>query len=116
MGLAAAGGRAAADAGRGPRWGWRPGLRVGRDGVYRAHLFNAGARLSRAEFQIVLAGANAQAPAPTPDQTAFRAIYKELVETNTSLSVGSCTLAAVPLRAFWKMRSASVSLTKLAWQ
>ena len=36
-------------------------VRVGRDGVYRAHLFNAGARLSRAEFQIVLAGANAQA-------------------------------------------------------
>ncbi len=29
-----------------------------------------------------------------PDQAAFRAIYKELVETNTALSVGSCTLAA----------------------
>lgn len=29
-----------------------------------------------------------------PDQLAFRAIYKELVETNTSLSVGSCTEAA----------------------
>jgi acetylornithine deacetylase/succinyl-diaminopimelate desuccinylase-like protein len=29
-----------------------------------------------------------------PDQTAYRALYKELVETNTTLSSGSCTLAA----------------------
>jgi acetylornithine deacetylase/succinyl-diaminopimelate desuccinylase-like protein len=29
-----------------------------------------------------------------PDQVAFRALYKELVETNTTLSVGSCTAAA----------------------
>jgi acetylornithine deacetylase/succinyl-diaminopimelate desuccinylase-like protein len=29
-----------------------------------------------------------------PDQTAFLALYKELVETNTTLSAGSCTLAA----------------------
>ncbi|MGO9934321.1 MAG: M20/M25/M40 family metallo-hydrolase [Steroidobacteraceae bacterium] len=34
-----------------------------------------------------------------PDQLAFRAIYKELVETNTSLSVGSCTLAAERMAA-----------------
>jgi len=32
--------------------------------------------------------------APRPDQVAFRALYKELVETNTELSDGSCTLAA----------------------
>jgi acetylornithine deacetylase/succinyl-diaminopimelate desuccinylase-like protein len=29
-----------------------------------------------------------------PDQEAFRGLYKELVETNTTLSAGSCTLAA----------------------
>src|SRR6185369_12250857 len=29
-----------------------------------------------------------------PDQAAFREIFKELVETNTTLSSGSCTLAA----------------------
>jgi len=29
-----------------------------------------------------------------PDQRAFRALYQELVETNTTLSSGSCTLAA----------------------
>ncbi len=32
-----------------------------------------------------------------PDQAAFRALYKELVETNTSLSVGSCTKASEQL-------------------
>lgn len=34
-----------------------------------------------------------------PDQTAFRALYKELVETNTTLSSGSCTLAAERMAA-----------------
>ena len=34
-----------------------------------------------------------------PDQTAFRALYKELVETNTTLSEGSCTLAAERMAA-----------------
>jgi acetylornithine deacetylase/succinyl-diaminopimelate desuccinylase-like protein len=37
-----------------------------------------------------------------PDQVAFRALYKELVETNTTLSVGSCTLAAEHLAAHLK--------------
>lgn len=41
----------------------------------------------------------AQAQALRPDQDAFRAIYKELVETNTSLSVGSCTDAAAKMAA-----------------
>ena len=36
----------------------------------------------------------ALAQAPRPDQVEFRALYKELVETNTTLSAGSCTLAA----------------------
>ena len=34
-----------------------------------------------------------------PDQVDFRRLYKELVETNTSLSVGSCTLAAARMQA-----------------
>ena len=37
-----------------------------------------------------------------PDQVAFRELYKELVETNTTLSVGSCTLAAERLAAHLK--------------
>lgn len=34
-----------------------------------------------------------------PDQQDFRGLYKELVETNTTLSVGSCTLAAQRMAA-----------------
>jgi acetylornithine deacetylase/succinyl-diaminopimelate desuccinylase-like protein len=37
-----------------------------------------------------------------PDQTAFLALYKELVETNTTLSAGSCTLAAEKMAAHLK--------------
>ena len=37
-----------------------------------------------------------------PDQQAFRALYKELVETNTTLSAGSCTLAAERMAARMK--------------
>jgi acetylornithine deacetylase/succinyl-diaminopimelate desuccinylase-like protein len=35
-----------------------------------------------------------QTSTPRPDQLEYRALYKELVETNTELSDGSCTLAA----------------------
>lgn len=47
------------------------------------------------------ASANApQASGPLrPDQARFRSVYKELVETNTSLSVGSCTEAAAKMQA-----------------
>ena len=38
----------------------------------------------------------------SPDQAAFRALYKELVETNTTLSAGSCTLAAERMAAHLK--------------
>jgi acetylornithine deacetylase/succinyl-diaminopimelate desuccinylase-like protein len=37
-----------------------------------------------------------------PDQVAFLALYKELVETNTTLSAGSCTLAAARMAAHLK--------------
>ena len=36
---------------------------------------------------------------PDPTEPAFRALYKELVETNTTLSAGSCTLAAERMAA-----------------
>jgi acetylornithine deacetylase/succinyl-diaminopimelate desuccinylase-like protein len=39
------------------------------------------------------------AHAPRPDQLAFRELYRELIETNTSHSVGSCTLAAEKMAA-----------------
>ena len=40
--------------------------------------------------------------AARPDQVEFRALYKELVETNTTLSAGSCTLAAERMAAHLK--------------
>ena len=39
------------------------------------------------------------AETPRPDQLKFRELYKELVETNTTLSAGSCTLAAEKMAA-----------------
>src|SRR4028118_1770646 len=42
---------------------------------------------------------SASAVAQPADEAAFRAIYKELVETNTTLSSGSCTLAAERMAA-----------------
>jgi acetylornithine deacetylase/succinyl-diaminopimelate desuccinylase-like protein len=45
-----------------------------------------------------------EAPMPPlrPDQVAFRALYKELVETNTTLSAGSCTLLSQRIAAHLK--------------
>jgi acetylornithine deacetylase/succinyl-diaminopimelate desuccinylase-like protein len=39
------------------------------------------------------------AQTPAPDEVAFRALYKQLVETNTTRSVGSCTQAAEAMLA-----------------
>jgi acetylornithine deacetylase/succinyl-diaminopimelate desuccinylase-like protein len=49
--------------------------------------------------------------APSPDEAAFRATYKELVETNTTLSVGSCTLAAERMAA--RLRAAGFPASDL---
>ncbi len=46
-----------------------------------------------------LAAGAAGAAELRPDQARFREIYKELVETNTTLSVGSCTQAAAKMGA-----------------
>jgi hypothetical protein len=46
---------------------------------------------------IAVATAAASADAPRADQLAFRELYRELIETNTSHSVGSCTLAAAEI-------------------
>ena len=50
---------------------------------------------------LLASAAYAQAPAK-PDEASFRALYKELVETNTSLSAGDCTLAANRMAAHLK--------------
>ncbi|MBV9930687.1 MAG: M20/M25/M40 family metallo-hydrolase [Alphaproteobacteria bacterium] len=56
----------------------------------------------------VAAPASAQPPA---DEAAFRATYKELVETNTTLSAGSCTLAAERMAA--RLRAAGFPASDL---
>jgi acetylornithine deacetylase/succinyl-diaminopimelate desuccinylase-like protein len=49
----------------------------------------------------------AQPPAPpAADEAAFRALYQELVETNTTRSVGSCTTAVQRVRA--RLESAGI--------
>ena len=56
-------------------------------------------RLTLVAAGVVLAlasGAVAQ-PAADPTEPAFRALYKELVETNTTLSSGDCTVAAAQI-------------------
>lgn len=57
-------------------------------------------KLAAGVVGLALMGATAaQAQALRPDQAAFREIYKELVETNTTLSAGSCTEAAAKMSA-----------------
>ena len=51
------------------------------------------------------------AQAQQPDEVAFRALYKELVETNTTLSAGSCTLAAERMAA--RMKAAGFTDSEL---
>jgi len=48
---------------------------------------------------VVLGFGAAARAAPDPSEVRFRELYKELVETNTTLSSGSCTLAAERMAA-----------------
>src|SRR5256885_6779285 len=56
------------------------------------------AQAAAAATVLLIAGAGARAQPPSAEQR-FRELYKELVETNTSLSAGSCTLAAERMAA-----------------
>jgi acetylornithine deacetylase/succinyl-diaminopimelate desuccinylase-like protein len=59
---------------------------------------------------VLAGGAMAQ---ERPDQARFRDIYKELIETNTSLSVGSCTEAAAKMGA--RLKSAGFKDSDLTY-
>jgi acetylornithine deacetylase/succinyl-diaminopimelate desuccinylase-like protein len=50
----------------------------------------------------VQAQSPASAPALRPDQEAFRALYRELVEIDTSITTGDCTLLATRVAARFK--------------
>lgn len=54
-------------------------------------------------FTLVTCCAQALAADLPPDQAAFRELYRELVETNTTLSSGSCTEAAEKMATHLKM-------------
>jgi acetylornithine deacetylase/succinyl-diaminopimelate desuccinylase-like protein len=53
----------------------------------------------------------AQGRPPDSDETAFRALYKELVEINTTLSAGSCTAAAEAMAA--RLKAAGLPATDM---
>src|ERR1700735_914544 len=48
---------------------------------------------------------------PANDEAAFRGLYKELVEINTTRSVGSCTRAAEAMRA--RLAAAGIPATDM---
>jgi acetylornithine deacetylase/succinyl-diaminopimelate desuccinylase-like protein len=60
----------------------------------RKTLVLAGALILLATGSAAIAGGAAAAPSSAATEGKFRELYKELVETNTTLSTGSCTLAA----------------------
>lgn len=55
--------------------------------------------LAAAALALVPGVAHAADPAPRKDQLAFRELYKELVETDTSVATGSCTALAEKIAA-----------------
>jgi acetylornithine deacetylase/succinyl-diaminopimelate desuccinylase-like protein len=67
--------------------------------VFMPPLRNALLSFVAASSALLFAGAATAGPAGDPTESGFRALYKELVETNTTLSVGSCTLAAERMAA-----------------
>ena len=58
-----------------------------------------------------IAGPVHGAQAPASDEAAFRGLYKELVEINTTRSVGSCTRAAEAMRA--RLAAAGIPATDM---
>ncbi len=48
---------------------------------------------------VTLAASGSAVAAPSADEMAFRDLYRQLVETNTTLSAGNCTQAAEAMRA-----------------
>lgn len=55
---------------------------------------------------LLVSQSQAETPGLRPDQVAYRALFKELVETNTTLSSGSCSLAAE--RMATRLRAAGI--------
>ena len=76
-----------------------------------ARILSAALLLGLAMTEPAAAASAPGSPAARPDQLAFRELYRELVETNTSHSVGSCTLAAQRMAA--RLRAAGFAESDL---
>lgn len=61
----------------------------------------------------VLAGTAHAQVAPRPDQLAFRELYKELIETNTTVTSGSCTDAAAKMGA--RLKAAGIPDSRITY-
>ncbi|MBP7371149.1 MAG: M20/M25/M40 family metallo-hydrolase [Arenimonas sp.] len=72
-------------------------------------------RIKALVVSLLLAGFTSGVSAQTPraDQLAFRELYQELVETNTTLSSGSCTQAAAQIGA--RLKAAGYSDSQLTY-
>jgi acetylornithine deacetylase/succinyl-diaminopimelate desuccinylase-like protein len=68
-------------------------------------------RMSLAVMLALTIAGTAQAQELRPDQVEFRALYKELVETDTSVATGSCTLAAEKM--FVRLKAAGFADSQL---
>ena len=62
---------------------------------------------------VLASGAAAQGTELRADQAEFRGLYKELVETNTTLSAGSCTLAAQRMGA--RLKAAGLADSQITY-
>jgi acetylornithine deacetylase/succinyl-diaminopimelate desuccinylase-like protein len=71
----------------------------------------AGLGLAAGSLAVPIAAAAAEVPL-RPDQQAFLGLYRELVETNTSLSEGSCTEAAAKMAA--RLRAGGIPEARIA--
>jgi len=67
--------------------------------------------LALAAVLLCLRSAAAEPPRDAAGEQRFRELYKELVETNTTLSAGSCTLAAERMAA--RLKAAGIAETDL---
>ena len=62
---------------------------------------------------LLVAASGAHAQTLRPDQQRFQDLYKELVETNTTLSIGSCTQAAAQIGA--RLKAAGYSDSQITY-
>ncbi len=79
--------------------------------VYNRRMMQATLRTSTALLGLAALSLATAASAQQPGEAAFRATYKELIETNTTLSAGSCTLATQRMAA--RLKAAGIAESDL---